>query len=75
MGSMVHDNIEGSNQKYKTKADESHRFHSFKGEFVMVHPKKGNFLRVLILSSKTETLGRPCQILKKISNNAYTVDL
>lgn len=44
----VRDNIEAANKEYKESADESHRFQSFDvGEFVMVHLKKADSLKVL----------------------------
>lgn len=66
----VHDNIEA-----KASADESRKFQSFDvGEFVMVHLQRGRFPQGSYSKLKNRNFG-PCQILKKISNNAYVIDL
>lgn len=64
-----------ANQKYKESADESRRVKNYEvGDFVMVHLHKDRQSSRNYSKLKAKNFG-PCEILKKIDENAYLVDL
>jgi hypothetical protein len=72
---QVQQNLETSNAKYKAAANKKRRVHIFEaGDLVMVYLRKGRLPVGTYNKLKDKTYG-PFQILRKINDNAYIVDL
>lgn len=67
--------IEESNEKYKANANQNRRSKEFfEGDQGVIYLQKDRYPKEAYHKLKSKKIG-PCMILKKISSNAYLVEL
>lgn len=72
---QVQESLKQTNEKYKEEADKSKRFKTFEmGDSVAVHLLKDRQPACSYSKLKARNFG-PCEILRKINDNVYVIDI